>query len=366
MSYGSVDGEHTNRTHRRGHRSDRELRRRPGLLASPSATAGARLLAIVPTVSVVPVWPLITRVITGLITRLTSVVTRLGSCHAGGRQLGARHRDNHGSDGIHRGFGPRGAVAQHAGDRQTGTGYESPDLLYRRRRPSHGTHRSRERPLGQDRRRLHPRRRREHRNAATGPRQLRSVRVTRPATPVRVRTSPDRATAASEANALACPALGGRTGFDSRAEVESRTLLDASSRSSTDRASDYGSEGWGFESLRLRTRSKAHSGQGWAFDFGRGSHDGSHPGQDPNRARLIDVAAARLSPCSSRAYAARGRNFRSRQSAGRSCHGKDAIDLRERDRSVLFGGRGGFVMPGQAISRRCRAQFRATAVSSAE
>ncbi len=30
------------------------------------------------------------------------------------------------------------------------------------------------------------------------------------------------------------------------------TLIRASSRSSTDRASDYGSEGWGFESLRLR------------------------------------------------------------------------------------------------------------------
>src|SRR3954469_22430546 len=30
------------------------------------------------------------------------------------------------------------------------------------------------------------------------------------------------------------------------------TLVRASSRSSTDRASDYGSEGWGFESLRLR------------------------------------------------------------------------------------------------------------------
>src|SRR4051794_10604884 len=39
------------------------------------------------------------------------------------------------------------------------------------------------------------------------------------------------------------------------------TLVRASSRSSTDRASDYGSEGWGFESLRLRT-SRAYSDQG--------------------------------------------------------------------------------------------------------
>jgi hypothetical protein len=34
--------------------------------------------------------------------------------------------------------------------------------------------------------------------------------------------------------------------------VGCRRLADASARSSTDRASDYGSEGWGFESLRAR------------------------------------------------------------------------------------------------------------------
>src|SRR3569833_128111 len=44
-----------------------------------------------------------------------------------------------------------------------------------------------------------------------------------------------------------------RGGADSRLAVECRyTRRAASSRSSTDRASDYGSEGWGFESLRLR------------------------------------------------------------------------------------------------------------------
>src|SRR5713226_45048 len=39
---------------------------------------------------------------------------------------------------------------------------------------------------------------------------------------------------------------------DTRRVRRCRRLSGASARSSTDRASDYGSEGWGFESLRAR------------------------------------------------------------------------------------------------------------------
>ena len=44
----------------------------------------------------------------------------------------------------------------------------------------------------------------------------------------------------------------GRTVWRTR-HPECRRLSSACARSSTDRASDYGSEGWGFESLRART-----------------------------------------------------------------------------------------------------------------
>ena len=47
-----------------------------------------------------------------------------------------------------------------------------------------------------------------------------------------------------------------RTDFP--AERGSRRLTTPSARSSTDRASDYGSEGWGFESLRARWRNAGH------------------------------------------------------------------------------------------------------------
>ena len=85
-----------------------------------------------------------------------------------------------------------------------------------------------------------------------------------------------------------------------RPEPSATTALDAVSckdcaRSSTDRASDYGSEGWGFESLRARQVRGPLPHPGRAFLSLLGA-TGTH--QRPNSVRLIDSAAARLSPSS--------------------------------------------------------------------
>ena len=49
-----------------------------------------------------------------------------------------------------------------------------------------------------------------------------------------------------------------------------------SARSSTDRASDYGSEGWGFESLRARPGQRPLTRSGRGLSATPGSHAGSH------------------------------------------------------------------------------------------
>jgi hypothetical protein len=82
------------------------------------------------------------------------------------------------------------------------------------------------------------------------------------------------------------------------------TALDAVSskdcaRSSTDRASDYGSEGWGFESLRARPAHRPLARATGAYFVVLGATLGATQAfQPPNSARLIDSAAARLSPSS--------------------------------------------------------------------
>jgi hypothetical protein len=57
----------------------------------------------------------------------------------------------------------------------------------------------------------------------------------------------------------------------------------------------YGSEGWGFESLRARPAHRPFAVLAGAYFVVLGATSASQP---PNRARLIDSAAARLSPSS--------------------------------------------------------------------
>ena len=60
----------------------------------------------------------------------------------------------------------------------------------------------------------------------------------------------------------------------------------------------YGSEGWGFESLRARPAQRPLARPKGAFLVVLGATRASQPSQPPNRARLIDSAAARPSPSS--------------------------------------------------------------------
>ena len=77
------------------------------------------------------------------------------------------------------------------------------------------------------------------------------------------------------------------------AKVRSAVCFNGCARSSTDRASDYGSEGWGFESLRARPGHKPAARPAAGFLAVLGA---TRTCQPPNSARLIDSAAARLSP----------------------------------------------------------------------
>jgi len=71
-----------------------------------------------------------------------------------------------------------------------------------------------------------------------------------------------------------------------------RTGLDA-------RTGIYGSEGWGFESLRARSGQRPVARPAAGFLVALGATLGATgTRQPPNRARLIDSAAARLSPSS--------------------------------------------------------------------
>ena len=69
----------------------------------------------------------------------------------------------------------------------------------------------------------------------------------------------------------------------------------ACARSSTDRASDYGSEGWGFESLRARQVTRPLSGPERLF-LAPWEPRWEPRARVPNKSPLIDSAAARLSP----------------------------------------------------------------------
>ena len=81
--------------------------------------------------------------------------------------------------------------------------------------------------------------------------------------------------------------------------VRSAVCCSDCARSSTDRASDYGSEGWGFESLRARPGHRPVARPAAGFLAASGATPGAtRTYQPPNSARLIDSAAARLSPSS--------------------------------------------------------------------
>jgi hypothetical protein len=58
--------------------------------------------------------------------------------------------------------------------------------------------------------------------------------------------------------------MGYRPRLDGSATSEVRWKTLSSARGSTDRASDYGSEGWGFESLRARNTSPSQT-SGWGL-----------------------------------------------------------------------------------------------------
>src|SRR5262249_16255950 len=71
----------------------------------------------------------------------------------------------------------------------------------------------------------------------------------------------------------------------------------ACARSSTDRASDYGSEGWGFESLRARqVRGPSPLAEGLFLCPWEPRWEPRRLIEAPNSAAVIDSAAARLSP----------------------------------------------------------------------
>ena len=88
-------------------------------------------------------------------------------------------------------------------------------------------------------------------------------------------------------------------GSDAPASGTSRVLdavcCSVCARSSTDRASDYGSEGWGFESLRARPAHRPSARLAKGFSVPVGATLGATGARQPNSARLTDHQPGRAS-----------------------------------------------------------------------